>query len=76
MQRTKKAASQAITVWNSTIKSAAFAPPSSLFTVAIAATHGVYKRVKIKKTKAVCGVNTELRAAVSPEVVKSEAKRS
>ena len=68
MPCTKNAASHATAIWKITINHAAF-EPSSLLTVAIAATHGVYNRVKIKKTKAVCGVKMLPRAALSPDVV-------
>lgn len=41
--------------------------PNSFFTVAIAATHGVYKSEKIKKTNAVNFVNIAGNASVPPQ---------
>ena len=46
--------------------SSAYRLPSSLFTVAIAATQGVYKREKTRKTNALKGVNNSGSLSVSP----------
>ena len=53
MQRTKKATTQAMAHWETTVSAAARALPISRFTVAMAATQGVYSRVNTKNTTAV-----------------------
>lgn len=64
---TKNATHQAIKHWIIIVAIAAFVPPISRFTVAIAATQGVYKRVNIRNTVAVNGVNKPLTSsAFSP----------
>ena len=57
---------QAMPHCKSTISSAARAPPCSLRTVAMAATHGVYSSTNAKNAMAVTGVNNMVRSTPSP----------
>ena len=47
----------ATTVWKVITSTALFHPPSSLFTAAMAATHGIYSREKVRNENADSGVN-------------------
>ena len=67
---TKNAATQA-TAHCIITTSAAHFPPSSRFTEAIAATHGVYRRQKVRRQTAARGVSTSVRAAVLPNKMDS-----
>jgi len=64
--RTRKATAQAMPHCNTTVAAAAFTPPISRFTVATAATQGVYRRVNTKNTTAVKGVNSVPSRETSP----------
>ena len=65
-QRTRSAIIHAIAHCINTVTAAERTLPSSRFTVAIAATHGVYSRGNTRKTSAVNGVNSMFSAPVSP----------
>lgn len=63
---TRNATTQAVAHCKNAMPTAARTVPISLRTVAIAATHGVYRSVKIRNTYAVNGVNNVVRSAVFP----------
>ena len=68
---TKNAAIQATAVWYSIANAAPRLELSSRRVAARAATHGMYKSVKVKNAKAVSGVNKACKTAGSPPEFKS-----